>query len=114
MGIAASTALANGESRGKLGKLYHDGSSQRPITITLNQGSLKQNVERIARANGWSNLVWKPRHDYKWTGTTKITAYSLQGIYKKMLQHYPVQAVFYEGNHVLVIVPRDLQWSSVS
>jgi len=88
----------------KLGTRYN-----RPFAAMVYPGSLKSNVVRIARQNGWGNVVWKPDEDFKWTGKTTIVANGLPGIYEKLLSGFPVRAVFYKGNHVLVILPRDLK-----
>ena len=66
LAIACSAAFANGDdSRGKFGHSYHDGSSKRPISVVIKEGSLKKNVDRIAGANGWPKVVWQPKHDYQ-------------------------------------------------
>ena len=72
-------------------------------------GSLKSNVQRIAAAYGWHRMVWTLPEDYRWVGKTRITAQGLPGILGKLLKGYPLQAEFYKGNHVLVIIPRTFQ-----
>lgn len=72
-------------------------------------GSLKANVIRLAREHGWRRVVWQDANDYRWVGTTRITSQSLTGLLGNILQNYPLQAVFYRGNHVLVIMPRTLR-----
>jgi len=72
-------------------------------------GSLRVNVERIAGQYGWRHVVWSLPEDYRWVGKTRIAARGLSGILGKLLQDYPLQAQFYEGNHVLVIIPRTIQ-----
>lgn len=80
-----------------------------PINVVMYPGSLKSNVERIASNNGWSRVVWMAKSDYRWYGKAQIVAYSLPGVFDKLLKDYPVQAQFYEGNHILAIVPRTIQ-----
>ncbi|MCH9743799.1 MAG: toxin co-regulated pilus biosynthesis Q family protein [Gammaproteobacteria bacterium] len=71
-------------------------------------GSLKNNITRIASGFGWDQVVWKLPSDYQWVGKTRIVAHNMQGIFQKLLSDYPVQAVFYRGNHILLIRPRTL------
>lgn len=78
------------------------------IAVNLNTGSLRDNIERIAREHGWSRVVWNNKKDYNWVGQTKITYTSFEGIMGKILKDYPLQAVFYQGNHILVIQPRTI------
>ncbi len=79
-----------------------------PPSATLYPGSLKYNIVRIAQSFGWNTVVWSAPNDYSWVGTTTITASSFAGILRKLLVNYPLQAQFYQGNHVLVIAPRNL------
>ena len=51
-------------------------------------------------------MIWQVPNDYRWAGEGKITANGFDHILAQLLKHYPIQAVFYEGNHVLVLVPR--------
>ena len=72
-------------------------------------GSLRTNITRIARAHGWKRVVWNVPNDYRWLGDTQLRAHNLPGILGQLLQDYPLQAIFYRGNHVLEIVPRTLR-----
>lgn len=81
----------------------------RPVVIELYTGSLQENIERIAKQHGWYNVVWDIPNDYQWVGNTRLMADNLQDAFTKVLQGYPVQAVFYQGNHVLLIRPRTLR-----
>lgn len=78
----------------------------KPIVVTVHEGSLKDNVERIVRQAGWNELVWKPQYDYHWVGNVTITASDVQGVMTKLLEPYPLQAVFYSANHVVAVMPR--------
>lgn len=75
----------------------------------LYSGSLKENVTRIAHQYGWNKVIWSLPHDYQWVGDTRVTADSVSGLFGKFLANYPLQAVFYKGNHVLLIQPRTLR-----
>ena len=79
------------------------------VSVTLNSGSLRGNIEKIAHTNGWQRVVWNNKNDYTWIGQTKITGTSFIEIMGKIIKDYPLQAVFYNGNHVLVIQPRTIQ-----
>ena len=80
--------------------------TQMPIMFNVETGSLRANVQRITRQAGWENSVWKMPYDFKWVGNVTITANDIQGALTKLLEPYPVQAVFYNANHVVAIVSR--------
>lgn len=75
----------------------------------LHSGSLRANIERLAHDMGWSTVVWAASHDYRWLGNIKIAAAGGPALMARLLNHYPLQAVFYTGNHILVIQPRTLK-----
>ncbi len=77
-----------------------------PVFV-IQPGSLKNNIETIAKQFGWQQVVWKAQYDYSWTGHTAIRATSLTNLLKVILKNYPLQAVLYQGNHILVIQPRN-------
>ena len=72
-------------------------------------GSLKSNVERVAAQYGWKKVEWNSPNDYEWVTYTKINKNTLQDVLRTVLEGYPLQAVFYKGNHVLEIKPRTLR-----
>ena len=78
-------------------------------TAAIHSGSLKANILRIAKENGWEQVLWHVPSDYQWVGETKISAPTIEKIFKKLLADYPVQAIFYKGNHILLIQPRTLR-----
>jgi hypothetical protein len=80
------------------------------VSVTLYPGSLKDNIRSIARQNGWP-IEWGHgcNIDYRWVGRTKVVGASFQDVLSKILAGYPLQAVFYKGNHVIVIKPRTLK-----
>lgn len=80
--------------------------AQKTTNFSMYAGSLKANITRLAKQNGWSNVVWNSDHDYSWVGNTRIPAQNLPGVLQKVLANYPLQATFYEGNHILVLAPR--------
>lgn len=73
---------------------------------TLYSGSLKANIIRLAHDRGWNHVVWQPDFDFNWLGTTRIAANNLPTLLNKVLNGYPLQATFYNGNHVLLITTR--------
>ncbi len=77
-----------------------------PFIVKVYTGSLKANVQRIVKKAGWGTLLWQLPYDYKWTGTLTLHGTSMESVLVQLLQNYPLQAVFYQGNHVVAIVPR--------
>ncbi len=80
--------------------------ANKPMVVTVRTGSLKVNVEKIARQGGWHSLVWRPNYDFQWLGNVTITGRNVQDVMAKLLEPYPLQAVFFEANHVVAVVPR--------
>lgn len=80
-----------------------------PNGAVMYTGSLRANIDRIARQYGWNEVVWDVANDYEWVGTTHINGGSVMEIMQKVLKDYPLQAVFYQGNRVLLIQPRTLR-----
>lgn len=80
--------------------------ANKPMVVTVHTGSLKINIQKIARQGGWHNLVWRPNYDFQWLGNVTITGRNVQDVMAKLLEPYPLQAVFYEANHVVAVVPR--------
>jgi hypothetical protein len=74
---------------------------------TFYPGSLKYNIERASRAYGWANVVWKPGYDFHWVGKARVYGSDLQAVLRSVLRDYPLQAIFYQANHILVIAPRN-------
>ncbi len=88
---------------------HHKTHAKKRYHAEVYPGSLKLNVVRLARAYGWKHIIWESPDDYHWIGKVRVAARDLPDILKKILEDYPIQANFYEGNHVLVIVPRTIQ-----
>lgn len=76
--------------------------------VTLHAGPLRPQLQDIAQQWGWSDMIWELPADYAWHGTTVFTAPTLPALCEQVLAPYPIQAVFYQGNHVLVFTPRRL------
>jgi len=79
------------------------------LRVVMQKGSLKGNIQKIANRYGWKNVVWKSSEDYYWRGITTVTGADITEVMQKILDGYPLQAIFYSGNHVLVILPRTLK-----
>lgn len=77
------------------------------VKVEIYEGSLKDNVERIVKLDGWKKVIWSLPYDYKWIGNTEITADSIEGVITQLLEPYPIQAVFYRTNQVVSILPRE-------
>ena len=77
-------------------------------TVTLTRGSLKATIIRLAKQFGWKIVVWHVPNDYTWVGNVTVHGKDLPDIFNQILTNYPVQAVFYQGNHVLLVIPRTL------
>ncbi len=79
------------------------------VRFEVYPGSLKANVTRIANLNGWHKVIWTMPYDYKWVASeTRFVAPSLAQGFEQLLAPYPVQAIFYKGNHVLVLKARNV------
>jgi hypothetical protein len=76
------------------------------FVTTAMPGSLKDNVERIVAQSHWGTVVWNLPIDYDWNGTMTITADNVQGAIAQLLAHYPVQATFYDKNHIVSVEAR--------
>jgi len=83
---------------------------QKPLaSVEVYPGSLRENIERIAAHYGWHQVVWDSPQDYQWVGYAQIQGNSLAGVLHDLLYDFPLQAVLYQGNHVLYIHPRTLK-----
>lgn len=78
------------------------------VVATVRPGSLKYNIQRILKQHGWKQVVWEPSYDFTFVGSVRIRANSIQGVMKRLLQDYPLQAIFYQGNRVVEIHSRAL------
>ena len=113
--LASSVALANGTIKapytGKQAYIAYKPKAPRLRlkTAVFHPGSLRMNIIQNARRFGWRRVIWTATNDYRWVSYTRVKSRSLQGILRKVLMGYPVQAIFYQGNHVLVIKPRTLK-----
>lgn len=85
---------------------YHNNCHNNYIVY---QGSLKDNIERIAKENGWHKVVWNVSYDYSWVTTMPIKSNNLIGAFNMILKNYPVKAIFYKGNKVIEITPRTIK-----
>jgi hypothetical protein len=75
-------------------------------SITLQPGPLRAQLTAIVQEWGWQQVVWQLPHDYQWYGHVQFQSNTLPALLNKLLAPYPIQAVLYQGNHVLVFVPR--------
>lgn len=106
--LLCSQGFANGDLS------FQHRSSHSPLTAatkettTVYSGSLKANIERIAGQFGWHQVIWHSPDDYHWVGTVQVGGASVVDIFRQVLKDYPLQARFYQGNHIVVIVPRAL------
>lgn len=75
-------------------------------TYYLTTGSLRDNVTQIVAQSGWGRVIWNVPYDYRWVGNISLHAVTVQDALNQLLSEYPLQAVFYEENHIVDIVPR--------
>lgn len=78
-------------------------------SVPVYSGSLRNNIKRILTRFGWKRLVWYPNYDFRWVGSVTMHGASVQDIIGQLLVDYPLQAVFYRGNRVVVIKTRIAQ-----
>jgi hypothetical protein len=83
--------------------------SQGSVIVKLIPGSLKANIENIAQKNGWHKVIWNAHNDYNWVAYTQIEKPSLVAVMETLLEGYPLRAIFYQGNRVLVIETRTVR-----
>lgn len=83
-------------------------ATQGTAVHTFYPGSLKENITALANECGWHTVVWEPDYDYQWVGLTRFHQQNIQQVLAHVLTDFPLQATFYNGNHVLVISPREL------
>lgn len=88
--------------------VQHTTPTESRSRYTFYPGSLKANITQIAKECGWREVVWLPQYDYQWVGQARLSADNIREILAKVLHDFPLQATFYEGNHVLVISPRNI------
>lgn len=81
-------------------------NSGRPRNYKVHTGSLKDNVQQMVAQSHWGTVIWNVPNDYRWIGNITITATSIQDALSQYLAPYPVQAIFYQKNHIVSIVPR--------
>ena len=81
-------------------------NTPQPIVVKVVEGSLKSNIERIVDIAGWGKPIWNMDYDFKWVGNVTITGRDIQSVLSKLLDPYPLQAKFYESNHIVAIYPR--------
>lgn len=101
MGLMAAPAAKQDKAAATMhasAKIYH---------VTIHPGSLQATMQRLAKKFHW-RLVWKVPNDYSWTGEVTLSGPDLPTILDQLLKDFPVQARFYQGNHVLLITPRSL------
>lgn len=72
----------------------------------VKSGTLSSNVKHIVAQSKWGRVVWDAPYDYRWVGDITIHAVSVQDALNQLLDQYPLQAVFYDENHVVDIIPR--------
>ncbi len=84
-------------------------ANQQRSRYTFYPGSMKKNISHLAKQFGWHNVVWLPNYDYSWVGVTRFKPSNIKDILRQVLHNLPLQAIFYQGNHILVIAPRNIQ-----
>ncbi len=76
------------------------------ICVVVYEGSLKSNVTRILRENGWQRVIWKLPVDFRWVGTARVTGPTLMTVMDTILGSFPVEITFYHANHVVTVTQR--------
>ncbi len=114
VGLVAFAAVAFGTTPTQVSdvstSLHHASmqSQHKHVSTMFYSGSLRSNLKRLAADYGWHDMVWLPTHDYQWHGTVKVTGRSFDDVLTNVLKDYPLQAQFYDGNHILVVAERTL------
>ena len=83
----------------------HLGKPAFTYSLTLLPGTIKENIERIMANKAWK-VIWVSEYDYPVIGSATFTGTNLEDVLSKILINYPLQATFYEKNHVMTIQSR--------
>lgn len=81
------------------------GNNNTTYDIEVYPGTLKTNLERIMK-NSPYKLLWKSNYDYRVISQATIRGKNFDDALNKLLMNYPVEAIFYEQNDIMTIVPR--------
>ena len=74
------------------------------IQFIVNAGSLRANLERLAKKFGWV-VRWELDTDYDVPLGFTIDDKKMPEIYAEALEHLPVRTSFYSKNKVIVVAP---------
>ena len=116
LNVIFSTLIAGSTAFALLPKTYHYSANTAPkpmMLVRFQQSSLRANIQLLAQncRHPWK-VIWKTPYDYHWITDSKsnpvIKGHNIKSIIGQTLIDYPLQAVFYRGNHVLVIQQRAL------
>lgn len=73
--------------------------------IEVYPGTLKTNLERIMKDSPYK-LLWNSNYDYRVVSQASIRGRNFDDALNRLLMNYPVEAIFYEQNSIMTIVPR--------
>lgn len=71
-------------------------------------GSVKTNLTRILQKQAHWRVIWKAPVDYQWIGNQRLQGEDVFAVTEQIITQLPLQAVFYQGNKVVVIQARTL------
>lgn len=72
--------------------------------FTFKKGSLKNNLNRLAKKSGWE-MIWELESDYKIPSGFTIKKLRMPEIFADALVHLPIKVVFYSRNKVITVLP---------
>lgn len=74
------------------------------VTIDVLPGTLRQNVERLSKINGWENPQWKIRGDYQVVSGYTLKGKSFAEAMAKLLMLHPIEADVNVGQRTIYVL----------
>ena len=68
-------------------------------------GTLKSNIQRLAKQFHWEQVVWQLPVDYRLVGHYSVTGQKETDLFEHLIEQLPVQLIFYKTNRTLLVKP---------
>jgi len=83
------------------------------VSVFIKKGSLRNNLERILKEEGWNSVAWKPSVDFYVPQPFAIVGPDLQTVIVETLNDYPVFVNFDVTDKTIVVEQRTTALSTV-